>query len=76
MTPSEVGTTENGEGRHISLLRAWSPYVIIAVLLVATRTIPPLKAALTSAAATLSLTDVFGSGINASAQLLYSPGRS
>ncbi len=74
LAPAEARSEETGEGRHIGLLRAWSPYVVIAVLLVATRTIAPLKAALTSSAATLSLTDIFGSGINASAQLLYSPG--
>lgn len=74
IAPSELGTATSGEGRHIGLLRAWSPYVVIAALLVATRTIAPLKEALTSSAATLSLTDIFGSGIDANAQLLYSPG--
>ncbi|WP_210270063.1 L-lactate permease [Aureimonas mangrovi] len=61
-------------GRGISLMRAWSPYLIVALLLVATRVIAPLKAALTSPEATLAFTDLFGSGINATAQLLYSPG--
>lgn len=61
-------------GRGISLMRAWSPYLIIAVLLVLTRTIAPLKAWLTSAGTTLAFTDLFGSGIDAKAQLLYSPG--
>ncbi|MEO9339160.1 L-lactate permease [Mesorhizobium sp. SB112] len=67
---AEAGT----DGRSISLLRAWSPYVIVAGLLIATRTIAPLKAALTSPEATLAVSDLFGSGIGASAQLLFSPG--
>jgi lactate permease len=70
--PGAVATP--AAGHHISLLRAWSPYVIVAVLLIATRTIAPLKAFLTSPDTTIAFTDLFGSGINASAQLLYSPG--
>lgn len=61
-------------GQGISLLRAWSPYLVVAALLVLTRVVTPLQSALRSEAATLSMTDLFGSGINASAQLLYSPG--
>ena len=60
--------------REISLLSAWMPYVIVAGLLVLTRTIAPLKAWLTGPSTTLALRDLFGSGINASAQFLYSPG--
>ncbi|MDQ1901479.1 L-lactate permease [Paracoccus sp. WLY502] len=60
--------------REISLLSAWMPYVIVAALLVLTRTIEPLKAWLTGPSTTLALRDMFGSGINASAQFLYSPG--
>lgn len=63
-----------GEGARISLLRAWSPYLIIALLLVLTRTIAPLKAWLTSPSTTIALSDLFGSGIEVKAQLLYSPG--
>ncbi len=61
-------------GGQISLIRAWSPYVIIAILLVLTRIIGPLKAALLSPQATLAYNDVFGSGIGVKAQFLYSPG--
>lgn len=60
--------------QRISLLRAWSPYLVVAALLVLTRVVTPLQDALRSDTATLALTDLFGSGINASAQLLYSPG--
>ncbi|MEO1910675.1 MAG: L-lactate permease [Paracoccus sp. (in: a-proteobacteria)] len=62
------------EGRPISLLTAWMPYVIVAVLLVLTRTIAPLKASLTGPSTTIAFRDLFGSGINASAQFLYAPG--
>lgn len=72
--PDEADAELGPERRQIGLLTAWMPYVIVAVLLVLTRTIPPLKAWLTGPDATLALTDIFGSGINASAQFLYSPG--
>lgn len=72
---SEVEEDRAGrDGPGISLLTAWSPYIIIALLLVATRIIAPVKAALTSDAATLGAPDLFGTGIDVSAQLLYSPG--
>lgn len=74
MQAADAPGNQEADARGISLLRAWSPYLVVAVLLVATRTIAPLKAALTSPDATLAVTDLFGSGINASAQLLYSPG--
>ncbi|WP_279481101.1 L-lactate permease [Aureimonas sp. SK2] len=74
MQATDVAESAAVQGRGISLLRAWSPYLVVAVLLVATRTIAPLKSALTSPDATIAFTDLFGSGINASAQLLYSPG--
>jgi lactate permease len=62
------------KGHHISLITAWMPYVIVAALLVLTRTIAPLKAWLTGPSTTIAFRDLFGSGINASAQFLYAPG--
>lgn len=56
------------------LLKAWAPYVIVVLLLIATRTVDPLKAWLTSPGMTLAFRDLFGSGINASVQPLYLPG--
>ncbi|QBX33361.1 L-lactate permease [Paracoccus liaowanqingii] len=71
----EPDQAELGPGdRNIPLLTAWMPYVIVAVLLVLTRTIAPLKAWLTGPDTTLILRDLFGSGINAQAQFAYSPG--
>jgi len=63
-----------GHGTPMPLLRAWAPYVIVAVLLVATRAIPEVKAFLTSPAVTFKLANLFGSGISASSQPLYLPG--
>ncbi|WP_405401927.1 L-lactate permease [Paracoccus sp. Ld10] len=62
------------QDRRIGLLTAWMPYVIVAALLVLTRTIAPLKAWLTGPDTTLAMRDLFGSGINATAQFAYSPG--
>ncbi|MCA9123304.1 MAG: L-lactate permease [Planctomycetaceae bacterium] len=59
----------------MSLLTAWSPYVLVAGLLVATR-IPALgiKAMLTSSAASIEWADIFGTGIDSKVQPLYLPG--
>ncbi|MGF7206452.1 lactate permease [Skermanella aerolata] len=74
-----VGTLEQSQqtAEHeqpMSLLKAWTPYLMVALLLIATRTIAPLKSFLTSPEMTLSLTNLFGSGISASSQPLYLPG--
>ncbi|MGO0577451.1 L-lactate permease [Ornithinimicrobium panacihumi] len=62
--------------RRMSLPVAWTPYVIIAVLLLATRLIEPLTAALRSdnPAVTLPFDDILGTGISTNWQWLYSPG--
>lgn len=76
LEPAEAEESVAGQGaaRKISLVRAWSPYLVIAVLLVATRTIAPLKAAITSPQATITFENLFGSQITSKAQLIYSPG--
>ena len=56
------------------LLKAWAPYVVVVLLLVATRTIPDFKAWLTAPERTMAFDDLFGSGINARVQWLYLPG--
>ncbi len=57
----------------MSMVRAWAPYILIGLLLVLTRlkALPFLEWAQSW---TLSLKDIFGSGITASFQPLYSPG--
>ena len=60
----------------MSLLRAWSPYIVIAFLLIITRLdFIGLKGLLTSAAVTITFTDILGvEGITERIQLLYLPG--
>jgi lactate permease len=60
--------------KNMPLLRAWSPYLLVAVFLVLTRLNDlPLKAWLTGKSATLKW-DIFATGIAAKVQPLYLPG--
>lgn len=70
----EVATTA-GSDRRMHLVTAWAPYLLIALLLVATR-IPAfgLKALLQAPLATLTLPNLLGTGISSSIQPLYLPG--
>ncbi|GAB3054363.1 L-lactate permease [Sediminivirga luteola] len=74
IAPGEV--KETGEAPKMTLVRAWSPYVILAALLVMTRIIDPLTAFLTNPGITrLSFQNILGvEGINADVDLFYSPG--
>ena len=66
---------DHGDGaRTMPLFKAWAPYILVVLLLVATRAIAPLKAWLTSPELTLAVTNLFGSGINSTVQPLYLPG--
>ncbi|MEG4642468.1 lactate permease [Paracoccus pantotrophus] len=56
------------------LAKAWAPYVFVVALLVLTRSVAPIKAWLTSPEMTIAFRDLFGSGINASVQVLFLPG--
>ena len=59
--------------RRLGMLRAWSPYLLVAVLLVMTRMRQlPLGDWLRSAR--LEIDDILGSGISASVEPLYLPG--
>ena len=66
--------TDSTAAPKFSVLRAFSPYVLVVALLILTRTIPELKAFLTGPLTTLKVTGLFGTNIAASAQFLYSPG--
>ena len=57
----------------MSMVRAWAPYIIIGIFLVFTR-LKALPIVEWAQSWTLSLKDIFGSGITASFQPLYSPG--
>lgn len=58
---------------QFSVLRAFSPYLIVIALLVITRTIQPLKAWLTSDSVTIAFSNILGTSITNKTQLLYSP---
>ena len=81
---SEAGDVSSAEGMHggecdsrvgvpLTLLRAWSPYMLVALLLLITRVdVLPFKQWLASVV--LSSGDIFGTGIAARLQPLYLPG--
>jgi lactate permease len=76
--PDWSGTVEiktDTGGTSMSLLKAWSPYLLVAVLLVVTR-IPELgvKSILTGDSVTILVENIFGTGIDTKAQPLYLPG--
>lgn len=56
-----------------SIVKAWSPYIIVIILLLISRTIPFVKEALLSFDY-LSLSNIFETGIGSNFQILYSPG--
>lgn len=57
-----------------SILRAFSPYIIVIALLIITRVIAPLKAFLTGDMTTITFANLFGTSISSKIQLAYSPG--
>ena len=77
--PEWTGSIEIRDVAHRSgsmgMMKAWSPYLLVALFLVLTR-VPALgiKSLLTSSAATLSVLNIFDTGIRADAQILYLPG--
>lgn len=62
--------------RKMGIKTAWAPYVIIAVLLLATRLIEPLTNALRADApwVTIPVENILGTGISTNWQWIYSPG--
>ncbi len=59
--------------QKMSLVRAWTPYVVLAGLLVVTRVIDPLTSFLTSTLV-LEWADILGTGMSNDFALLYLPG--
>ena len=74
--PSWTGSIEVKDISHrsgqIGMLKAWSPYILVAVLLVLTRLVVPLRDWLQ--AWTISLPNIFGTEVSASVQPLFLPG--
>jgi len=58
--------------KHMTLLRAWSPYVLVGLFLVLSRKVPAIKSALVSVS--IPVTDLFGTGIGYAIKPLYVPG--
>jgi lactate permease len=58
-------------GARMSLLRAWTPYVLLAVLLVLTRVVDPLNEFLTGLA--IQFNELLGTAISPAVQPFYSP---
>ena len=61
------------EGRRISTVMAWAPYLLVGVLLVITR-LPSLPVGVWLKAPALSWNDILGTGISATTTPLYLPG--
>jgi len=57
---------------HMTLIKAWMPYVLVGLFLVLSRKVVWIKGALASVA--IPITDLFGTGIGYSIKPLYVPG--
>lgn len=68
----EMEETPQEERPRIGAASAWVPYILVAILLVLSRTVDPLRGGLQ--AVTLEINDIFGSGVDTSSQPLYLPG--
>lgn len=61
-----------GAPEHMTLFKAWSPYVLVGLFLVLSRKVAWIKGALASVA--IPVTDLFGTGIGYTIKPLYVPG--
>ncbi|WP_300008390.1 L-lactate permease [Pseudonocardia sp.] len=64
--------TSTVAGTRMNIWLAWSPYVVVAVLLVLSRTVTPVTDFLTGI--TIDFDEIFGTGISESLQPVYLPG--
>lgn len=70
-----TGTIEpetSATGGRMNIWLAWAPYVLVALVLLLSRAIGPIKDALQSV--TLGLSDILGTGLGDEVDVLYSPG--
>ncbi len=67
-------TYDDSIAPKFSLVRAFSPYIVVIALLIITRVIAPLKAFLTGDTTTIEFANIFGTSISSKVQLAYSPG--
>ena len=70
----ESGNGEDAlkEGRRVGFLNAWMPYILVAGILIITRTIEPLTERLEGIS--LGAEDIFGTSIGDTVEPLFSPG--
>ncbi|HZG92503.1 MAG TPA: L-lactate permease [Pseudonocardia sp.] len=71
-TGSLEADTSEVAGKRMSIWLAWSPYVVVALLLVLTRTVKPVKDFLSGI--TIDVDNIFGTEISESLQPFYLPG--
>ena len=70
----ESNRIEPGEAGKMSLLAAWLPYLVVAFLLLLTRTWGSLKNLLSGESLTITFGNILGTEITTSLQPLYLPG--
>lgn len=75
-TQDESGmvAADGGVVQQMPLWKAWTPYVLVAVLLVVTRVVDPVKAFVTDSLFTLAWENILGTGLSGDFALLYLPG--
>jgi lactate permease len=66
------GSFEDMHSQDMSLVTAWTPYVLVAIVLVITRVVDPIKSALLEVQ--LGWTNILGTPFSESIELLYLPG--
>ena len=67
-----IEVTDVAHGGSMSLFKAWAPYAVVALLLLSSRLVDPLRVFLQ--AWVVSFPELFGTSITASFQPLYLPG--
>lgn len=74
--PDEATATDGGipSGPEMSLARAWSPYVLVVVLLVVTRAINPISEFINRPAFIIEWQEILGTGISGSIAWMNVPG--
>jgi lactate permease len=65
---------DGGRLQSMPLWKAWTPYALVALLLVLTRVVDPVNAFVTADVFTLTWADILGTGLEDSFAVLYLPG--
>jgi lactate permease len=73
-TSGNATVAADGGQTQMSLVQAWTPYALVAVLLVVTRVVDPVNSFVTMDLFTLQWGDILGTGLSGSFAVLYLPG--